>query len=430
MGVIEGDEAVGIVGEAGVGAGVQRAVGGAGQGAGELARHRHLAGGRHRERQAAGGPGRAEGAGIDQLAGRIVLHQRHVLGALNSLAGHLAGDVGQHIDRAVGGHLGGVDRADRGLHVLRPDLAVHLGGLAWGRGDGIAVGLDLQQLAVGHPVLGGGVLVGIGVAHGLGDIDGGGGGHRGERDRVPGIDLDLESPLIGVRPDHHGLAAHLHRAVAAGNALGRHPGGDAGGGKLVVDIGDHIAQGPRRAAHLAEVDGDVVGRPGPQDAHIELHIPLQGGDLGIDVAGDQGGGLIGVAGEGGGGHGGRGLGRVRGRAPGDARLAELQAVGIGLDLGEAAGEHLLDLVRVAGGEALALHLVGDGREGAQALIEGEQLLVVVAGARQVELGGGRVDQLAADHRLLDRGGLQSRHVGRGLLAGIPGGGGGVFGGRG
>ena len=61
---------------------------------------------------------RAQGAGVAQLARRIVLHESDVLRALDRLPLGRVGDVRQHIDRAIGPDLGRVDRAHLGAEGL------------------------------------------------------------------------------------------------------------------------------------------------------------------------------------------------------------------------------------------------------------------------------------------------------------------------
>ena len=100
-------------------------------------------------------------------------------------------------------------------------------------------------------------------------------------------------------------------------------------------------------------------------------------------------------------------------AAGQADAFHLDAVGVGDGFGQPFGEQLLDLGLLGVGDAALAHTLSQAGQGVEALEQGEQLLVVGAGARQVERGGVLVDEPAALHDRLDQGaGAWSAGVGR------------------
>ncbi len=243
---------------------------------------------RHRQgqaRRAAGGP---EGAGIDHVAGRIVLDQGDVLSALDRLPPGRGGHVGQGIDGPVGRGRDRMDGAGAGVE----GFAEHLSG--GGRcGQRRRPGVELDQL------LGGVRRLASGDPRGLGDIDGGLCGGRREGQVLDRNPFDLKGVLVGILRQGDGLAADLRGVGRPRRHHAGEPGGEAGVLELAVQIRDHRAHGARRRSHLGQVEIDRrlrAGNLGGGDG--ELHVALEcrnrsAGRAAVDRPGGVGVGFLG-----------------------------------------------------------------------------------------------------------------------------------------
>ena len=120
-----------------------------------------------------------------------------------------------------------------------------------------------------------------------------------------------------------------------------------------------------------------------------MYIPREGWDFTSNGAGHRrchvaGGGL---------GYGDLGLAKPADHAVGHAKLIEPSRRDVVRDLGQARGERRGQAGLVDRQDGLGARLGGDVGERTEAMIEREQLAIVGAGARQIELGGALVDQL-------------------------------------
>jgi hypothetical protein len=134
------------------------------------------------------------------------------------------------------------------------------------------------------------------------------------------------------------------------------------------------------------------------DRDVELHVALEGGDGVALGAGVNLAGLVVVDRPR---HADLGLVGDHGVPAGDPHGVHLQLVGVAGDLGQAAGEDRRQAVGLGLGDAGRLGAFGQSVQRVEALIQGKELLVIVAGARQVELGGALVDEAAPGQGLLD-----------------------------
>ncbi len=384
------------------------------EGPGDRARDRHPAPvGRNGQGVARGVVGSAEGSGIDQISGGIVLLERHVRRALDGLAGGGPVHIGQHVERTVWSDGAGAN----GLHLCAQRIG---GDFSVGRRGGPSRGIGLvfhdlgrraRRLARRGP-------------HGPADIDRRTGGGSRETERLRDHPVDLEREAVRGLAEGKGLAVDRGGAIAPRVAHHRDPGEQPGGLQLAVYVQDDVGHGSRRVAHLRQIEvdrdrtGGLVGGDREGDRPLK-RVHRRRGIPGPDRASGVGVRLELDA------HAGLQLG-------GGGRLGELEPVEAGLaDVGahllQPRGEAGLDLRLGRGAGSLGGHLLSQAVQGVEALVEGEQPLVIGRRGRHVELGCALVDELGApEHRFgqgahLRGGGGRRPRRGRGLGPG-PGGG--------